>query len=158
MQALTKYEVKEVIWPEKTFITSRAEIPFNELPDFFSEAYKAIYSEIKKQGLRSDGAPCGFYYSWDEKRKTTDVAAAVPVSGEVAYLSGLVKIIIPGSRTLMVTYQGPYQAMQLAYAELNSYLAEHSLQKELIIEEYYSDPQKERDPAKWITNIYYLLK
>jgi hypothetical protein len=28
----------------------------------------------------------------------------------------------------------------------------------LIVEEYFSDPKKEVDPAKWKTNIYFVIK
>ena len=48
--------------------------------------------------------------------------------------------------------------MQPAYAQMEKYLLEHNLQRELIIEEHFSDPGVVKDPAQWKTNIYFILK
>jgi hypothetical protein len=48
--------------------------------------------------------------------------------------------------------------MQPVYAEMEKYLVDHNLQRQLIMEEYFSDPQLVKDPAKWKTNIYFILK
>lgn len=39
METKTKYEVKEITWPEKTFVTKRAKISFDKLPAFFTKTY-----------------------------------------------------------------------------------------------------------------------
>jgi effector-binding domain-containing protein len=154
----TTYDVKEIRWPEKTFITRRAKIAFEKLHTFFQESYGAIYGFIQQNGLPATEMPCAIYYSIDENKKETDLAAAVPVEGKIAEVKGFEKTVIPSSRVVTTTHYGSYETMHPAYRALEKYLTDHGLTKELIIEEYFSDPEKEKDPAKWKTNIYFIVK
>lgn len=158
METITKYEVKEMAWPEKIFITKRARVPFDKLSIFFGDTYDALYSTIQKVGLTTEGMPCAFYYEVDEYKKETDVAAAVAVTGQVPELKEFNKIMLPKSKVLTITHYGSYENMIPAYEELEKYRKDHALKKELVIEEYFSDPSIEKDPSKWKTNIYFVVK
>lgn len=158
METITKYEVKEIAWPEKTFITKRAKISLDKLPAFFTETYGAIYGAIKKTEAKTNEPPCAIYYSVDEVKNETDLAAAIPVTGLKKEIEGFEKITIPESKALTLTYYGSYENMKPAYAELEKYVSEHKLKKEWMIEEYSTDPSMEKDPAKWKTNIYFVVK
>ena len=158
METSIKYDVTEIRWVEKTFIAKRARIAFDELPFFFAESYGAIYDFIQKHGLHSKDMPCAIYYSIDEHKKETDLAAAVPIEGEVPETKEFEKITIPSSRVATTTHYGSYENMHPAYSALERYLADHGLKRVLIVEEYFSDPEKEVDPAKWRTNIYFVTK
>jgi effector-binding domain-containing protein len=48
--------------------------------------------------------------------------------------------------------------MMPAYQELENYLKQKGLIRELYIEEYFSDPEKEKDPAKLRTDIFFAVK
>lgn len=155
---LTKFEVKEISWPDKTFITRRAQLPLDKLPSFFSETYGAIYQALGKAGILTNEPPCAIYYSIDQVKMVTDVAAAVPVKDLVNDLTGFEKVLIPKSKALLVTYFGSYENMATAYEVIDKYVADHKLEKGWMLEEYFSDPAVEKDPAKWKTNIYCVLK
>ena len=155
METLTKYEVQEITWTEKTFLTKRAKIGFDKLPDFFTKTYGKIYEAVKKSGIEANGPPCAIYYSMDEEKKETDLAAAVPVKGLEKDLEGFERVLIPKSKALKITHYGSYENMGPAYAALEKYLKEHGLKKDWTIEEYFSDPSVEKDPNKWKTNIYF---
>jgi len=148
METTTKYEVTEIRWAEKTFIAKRARIAFDDLSVFFAESYGAIYDFIQKNGLHSKDMPCAIYYSIDEHKKETDLAAAVAVEGEFPETNEFEKITIPSSRVVTTTHYGSYENMHPAYRVLEKYLADRGLKRELIVEEYFSDPKKEVDPAK----------
>ena len=158
METATKYDVAEIKWPEKTFIAKRGTISFDSLPAFFAESYGAIYGFIQRHGLHSKGMPCAIYYSIDEHKKETELAAAVPVEGGVSETAEFEKITIPSSRVATTTHYGSYENMHPAYRALEKYLYDHGLKKELIVEEYFSDPKIEVDPAKWKTNIFFVVK
>lgn len=158
METITKHEIKETAWPEKTFITKRAKMRIDQLPGFFPGAYGEIYGAIQKSGLQATEPPCAFYYSMDEANKTTDVAAAAPVKGVVPDLPGLERVVLPASKVVTTTHYGPYEKMAEAYGAIQQYLVDHGLKQELVIEEYFSDPQVEKDPEKWKTNIHFLVK
>lgn len=154
----TTYTISTLNWPERQFITKRTTVPFNKLSDFFKENYGAIYSFIGQAGLRSDGMPCAFYYKIDEVKNETDMAAAVAVQGNVPDAAALEKVVLPASKVITTTHIGSYDTMVPAYQAMDQYLAENGLKKELMIEEYLSDPMIDKDPAKWKTNIYFLVK
>lgn len=158
METITKYEVKEITWPEKTFVTKRAKLSFDKLPDFFTENYRAIDKAVTEMGVQTNEPPCAIYYSVDEVKKETDLAAAIPVKNLTTEIKGFEKVVIPKSKALTVTHYGSYETMEPAYAALEKYLAEHKLKKEWMIEEYFTDPMVEKDPAKWKTNIYFVVK
>jgi effector-binding domain-containing protein len=158
METMAKYTVKEITWPEKVFFTKRARIAFDKLPAFFGQSYGEIYGTVQKLGIKATEPPCAIYYSIDEVKKETDLAAAVPVQGPVQDMKAFKKVIIPKSKVLATTHYGSYENMRPAYAELEKYLTTHGYKKELMIEEYLSDPAVEKDPGKWKTNIYFVVK
>lgn len=157
MEALAKYSVKEINWPEKTFIIKRATVDLDKLTDFFGESYGEIYDAIEKLKIESYDPPCAIYYDVDEDNWETDLAAAIPVEGKIPPLE-FEKVFIPESKVLKVTYYGDYDSMAPAYAALEKYATDHKLKKEWMIEEYLSNPAAEKDPRKWKTNIYFVLK
>ncbi|MGZ5281452.1 MAG: GyrI-like domain-containing protein [Bacteroidia bacterium] len=158
MQTAVKHQVSEISWPKKTFFIKRAVKSIEQLPQFFTESYGAIFGPLGTNDITPTGVPCAIYYSIDEAKNQTDLAAAVPVNNNVPDIQGLEKLAIPASKVITTTHFGPYENMAPAYQEMEKYLAEHDLKKELIIEEYFSDPAKEPDPAKWKTNIYFVVK
>jgi len=158
METITKLEVKEITWPGKTFISKRTKMSFDKLSTFFGETYGAIYSALGKQGIQSQEPPFSIYYSVDEAKKETDLAAAVAVPESAKDIEGFEKVNIPRSKALLVTYYGPYDNMRPAYEKLDEYVAKHNLKREWMLEQYFSDPQVEKDPAKWKTDIYFIVK
>lgn len=158
METATQYQIRELAWPEKTFITKRALKSFDQLTAFFGESYGAIYGTIQKLGLKATEPPCAIYYSVDEQRNETDLAAAAPVQGAIPEIKGFTKLVLPPTRVLTTTHYGSYESMAPAYAALEQYVAYHNLEKDLVIEEYLSNPEVEKDPAKWKTNIYFVVK
>jgi len=155
MELTLKNEVKEIEWQSKTFITSRSIQPFDKLSAFFAEKYGALYSTLAKSGIQVNEPPCAFYYSIDEKKMETDLAAAVPVSDTCPEIQGFTKVVIPATKALTITHYGSYDNMTETYGLLEKYLKEHDLEKIWIMEQYLSDPQLEKDPANWKTNIYF---
>jgi len=155
MNTTAKNEVKEIAWPGKTFIISRSIQQFNKLTAFFTEKYAALYSAIYMTGAKVSEPPCAIYYSIDEKKMETDLAAAVPVADNTPAIDGFTKEVIPACKALTITHYGPFTDMAGTYALLDKYMAEHKLTRTWAVEQYLSDPEVEKDPAKWKTNIYF---
>lgn len=158
METTLKNEVKEIAWPGKTYITARANMPFDKLTAFFSEKYGAIYSAIYKHSLQVTAPPCAIYYSVNETQKETDLAAAVPVPDSAPEIPGFTKVVIPAAKALSITHYGSFDNMTDTYTLIGKYVAEHSLKTKWMIEEYLTDPAVEKDPANWKTNIYFVLE
>lgn len=158
METTTKNEIREIRWPGKTFVTVRTTLPFDKLTAFFSANYAAIYQAIAKLHVQSVEPPCAIYYSVDEAKKVTDLAAAIPVHGLAGEIEGFEKLVVPASKAVTVTHYGSYDSMSASYNQLEKYITEHGLKRKLILEEYLSDPAVEKDPANWKTNIYYIVE
>lgn len=158
METTATYTIKETQWPEKAFLTIRAVKRFDALPQFFGESYGALYDALQKQGIKTCDMPCAFYYSIDEVKKETDMAAAVCVQGQFPEQGPFEKVILPPSRVISTTHYGPYESMMPAYQAMEQYLKEHQLKRTLVIEEYFSDPTVEKDQSKWKTNIHFVVQ
>lgn len=158
METTTKPGVKEILWPGKTFIIKRAKLNFNKLPAFFAESYGAIYHAIQATGVKATEPPCAIYYSVDEIKMETDIAAAISVQSTEQEVKGFEKLNIPASKALFLTHYGPYENMRSSYDLLEKYIVDHKLQKQWVIEQYFTDPAVEKDPNKWKTDIYFIVK
>lgn len=158
MEVQTKHHVQKIRWPEKTFLTKRSTITFDKLTSFFTKAYGEIYGSIQNQGLRSTEPPCGIYYQVDEDQHLIDIAAAVAVRGPLEDDDQFQVLTIPQCDALQISCFGTYENMKPAYEALEKYATDQRLETLLIIEQYYSDPGIERDPAKWRTDIYFIVE
>ncbi|MDP4261581.1 MAG: GyrI-like domain-containing protein [Bacteroidota bacterium] len=159
METITvKYRAREMAWPEKQFLTKRARISFDKLTDFFSKNYSVLYKMIRENSLQANEAPCTIYYSVDEAKKEADLAAAIPVYGELKKTEGFEKVVIPASKALYINYYGSCDDMKPAYDELEKYAREHGLKKKWMIEQYFFDPAVEKDSSKWRTDIYFVVE
>ncbi|HEX6913797.1 MAG TPA: GyrI-like domain-containing protein, partial [Chitinophagaceae bacterium] len=140
MEVLTQYAVQEIDWPSKTYISIRGTRTFDELPHFFRESYMLIYEALRKAGVVPLDMPCGLYYQVDAEHNRVDLAAAVQVEPGTEKIGYFDRVTIPATKALAVTYYGPYEAMHEAYDELDKYTYAHGLHKQLVVEEYFSDP------------------
>jgi effector-binding domain-containing protein len=158
MEKMATYQVKEIAWPERAYIIKRAVVPFEQLPVFFREQYHLLYSALHRQGIRPPEVASAFYFSIDEAKHETELAAAVQLPDTATEVQGFEKFILPEGKRITTSYYGKYEEMMPAYKELENYLKEKGLTRELYIEEYFSDPEKEKDPAKLRTDIYFAVK
>ena len=154
----TKYMIQELTWPEKTFLTIREVVRFDQMPDFFKRSYSRLFGVMGEYNVSAQMPPCGIYYSVNEPEKVTDMAAAVAVDGFAGEAEGVEIVVLPPSKVLMTTYFGPYSEMAPAYKALEDYAKSNSQEVSLMIEEYFTDPSIEPDQSKWKTNIYFVLK
>jgi effector-binding domain-containing protein len=158
METKVKYEIKSIKWAEKIYVTKREKTPFDKLTDFFSVNYRNIYSALEKLGIKTTQPPCAIYYSIDEVNKITDLAAAIQIESKPAFIKDFEVVTIPASEVITATHHGSFDEMMPVYQALDEYLKVQKKERKFVIEEYLTDPMVEKDPAKWVTNIYYVIK
>ncbi len=158
LAAASNHEVKEVQWEARTFYgTKKTKMDGTKLGAFFGENFPKMWLETEKEKIQSCMSPCGLFYSWDEKTMTTECAAAFCVPKD-KQLKGWEKYSIPASRVLHAPHYGaPERSIEAHYA-IDAYMKEKKLDYTFVIEEYVTDPTLEKDTARWLTNIYYILK
>jgi effector-binding domain-containing protein len=152
------YEVKELEWPETNFIGSKKEtVEFQNVPAYLGKHLPAIFEELEKNKIQPEAAPSGIYWSYDEANGKTDMAAAikVPVGSKV---KGFETYKFPASKVLHVAYYGNYDKTMPAHEAIGKFMKEKGYTQTAAIEEYVTDPMVEKDTAKWLSNIYYIIK
>ncbi len=158
METTITHEIRKISLPEKQYIVKRATVPFDKLTTFFSQTYDELYKLVQRLGIEAKEPPCAIYYSVDEPGMKTDVAAAIPVSGKLPDVGDFDVTIVPKGQAITTLYVGPYDKMMYVYNELEAYMKNNGLTRDLVVEEYLTDPTAEKDPENWKTNIYYTLK
>lgn len=136
--------------------TTRAKVKFQDMTNYFATHFGEI---AKLAGPAIKGAPCGIYWNYDEKNMVADMSAAMPVSDKTLKGTGYSVISVPESRELLLNYYGSYDNMKAAYEALDTLgKMKGFAYPHMVIEEYVTDPMTEKDTAKWLTKIHYLIK
>src|ERR1700752_3747963 len=151
------YEIKEVIWPDKTYFGKKATVAFDKLGAFYAENFPKIFNDAMNNKLEHTGPPSSIFYTYDEQKKQAECAAVISVPE--GQLKGWEKFNVPAANlALHIAYYGGYDKLATAHKAMEDYMKEKGLTQDFRIEEYITDPMTEKDTAKWLTNIYYVIK
>lgn len=156
-EPLAHYDVEEINWEAKTFYGVKGNMSFDKLSAFFGESYGKIGQALGKAKAQPIGQPKAIYFMFDEKTMMTDVAAVMEVTNGTK-LEGVEKFETPAAKVLKIAYYGAYEKSGNAHYAMDAYMKEKGLTQSFVLEEYVTDPMTEKDTAKWLTNIYYLVK
>lgn len=151
------YEVKEIDWTAKTFVGKRTTLKFEAMKEFFANNYSKIFETLGKAKIEPNMAPSAIYWKWDQEKGEADFAAVagVPVGTKA---NGWESFDIIPSKVLHIAYYGAYEKSIDAHMAMDAYMKEKNIpMQSYVIEEYVTDPMTEKDTAKWLTNIYYVL-
>ncbi|MCB0620847.1 MAG: SRPBCC family protein [Saprospiraceae bacterium] len=153
------FEVKQEDFAGKTYAAVRQTISWDQMQSFFGQNFGAIMVALQANNLQPTGAPSGLYYSWDEENQQTDMAAAIPTSGQADFGEQVTTIEVPAGKALVIDYYGGYSGSGEAHYAMEDYIKARCLEmREPVVEEYVTDPGSEPDSTKWLTRIYYLYK
>ncbi len=129
-------------------------VPMKELPQFFSRALGEVYGAVQAQGLTPAGPPFALYFGMPGE--TVEVEAGFPVPHALKDAGAVHTGKLPGGKCVHGLHTGPYDTMSKTYGELTEWTKEHHLTPhDQVWEVYLSDPQKEPDPKKWKTEIFW---
>jgi effector-binding domain-containing protein len=151
------YEVKEKNVESQIIATIHKKIGLGKIGQTLGECYGEIMTFMQKSGLTQTGPTMAITLAFDSLN--WDFEAAIPVDKEIKG-SGPIEVKKSYSgRAVYVVYQGPYEKTMQAYMDLDNYMKENKLEQ---IggpwECYITDPGKEPDSSKWITEIYFPVK
>ncbi len=152
------YNIDEQEWPEKTFVgTKLIKMNGSKMGAFFGENFPKLATDLGKNNIQPVMAPCALVTLWDEKTMECECAAAMCVENGKT-VKGWELYKIPASKVLHVAYYGAYEKIGDAHMAIGKFMQEKGLKETYAIEEYVTDPMTEKDTAKWLTNVYYVLK
>lgn len=155
--AAAHYDIEEMNWDARTYYGVKTNTTFDKLAAFFGQSYGKIGAAMKKAKVEMMNAPSAIYFTFDDKTMVTDVAAVMQVPNDTK-LDGVEKFEVPAGKVLKIAYYGAYDKSANAHYAMDAYIKEKGLTQSWVLEEYVTDPMAEKDTAKWLTNIYYLVK
>lgn len=151
--SLSAADITEKDFPATTFAIIRKKVPFTEMKDFSSKAFNTLSAATES---RRSGSPCTFYFDWDEKTQTAEIAPAFPVNGTAA-VAGAEILTIPAMHVCSILHKGGYSNMGETQKILGQYIAEKGKKFNYNYEEYLIGPANEPDSNKWVTNINFVV-
>ena len=155
--ASTKYDVKEVDFPETNLIgTKKQRLTMDKVGPFFEENYAKIMEDMKKNKIEPLSMPSALYYDFRNEDMSADVVACF-TAPKGAKVKGYENYEFPAGKAVLLEYRGGYDDMMNAHNAIHSYIQEKNLTPVVTYEEYVSDPGIEKDSTKWLTRIYYIL-
>lgn len=86
--------------------------------------------------------------------ETVDVEAGFPITPNFSDDGDVVAQLLPESEAFEAMHRGPYDTLQQTYALiLERMSAEGQTPSDTMWEFYLSDPEKDPDPATWLTRV-----
>ncbi len=126
------------------------------LPATIDRAFPALFGRLAKLGVTPSGPP---FIRYLEAGERIEIQLGVPVSPGVGQLEGAEEMSLPAGRAAVLRYIGPYQGLHEAFEQLRSWVEERGeTTAGPYWEVYVTDPRKEPDACKWITDIYQPLR
>ena len=153
------YEVKEVSFEERHYITIREKIDPKTTQNFYAKNLSLLLDAAKEAGAELVGSPSALLYGWNAHTVLLDVAAAIGVKDPEPF-RGTYKIMsyAPGLY-ISTDHFGSFKKVNTAHAALEKYKAENNLiMGRPVIEEYVTDPNTVSNPEEVLTRLYYPVK
>ena len=140
--------------PAFTAISITETIDPGEVASWWAAALADLHAFARKHELRPTGPAGGIF---DEALYQQDRAQAmvyIPVPDIMDNAGRIRSVRVPAAELVITTHRGPAADIDLAYADVGSYLAEHRLQlAQQIREHYLSDHFDTPDETRWQTEI-----
>jgi len=140
-----KVEPRDYLGIRDTFESSEISV---KTPQLFQELLDYIF----RNGITPTGPPFALYHNYTEER--TDMECGIPVSPGTKGKGRVKEGLLPGTRVIRAIHIGPYDRLMETYNMIVSFAKEKDLKLEMKMWEYYlNDPNEEKDPSKWETEI-----
>ena len=140
----------------KTMTTSAAAVKDSEISTKLGEMLPAVFSHVMGNGGAPAGMPFARYDTLSED--TCEIEAGAPVAAHVAETDQIKQSTPPAGPAVKLTHVGPYENLPAAHTTLQEWLEENKREAAgPPWEVYVTDPGKEPDNTKLVTEVYYPL-
>jgi effector-binding domain-containing protein len=146
-------------------IRTRAAIP--ELPTVIPQLHSQVYARLREQGVDPSGPPFIRYYVIDMVGEL-DIELGVPIDSALPGEGRVQAGVLPAGRYATLIYTGDYPGLVGATAALLQWADDNGIVWQTSasgadvewgarVEFYLTDPAEESDPAKWETELAFLV-
>jgi effector-binding domain-containing protein len=154
------YEVQTIERPSRMYLVKKETVKWSDMnQEFFAERIGAVYGAAMASGAIDTTAPVSaLYFTWDTTNQQTEMSAAIAML-ENKKVEGFTIHTTTGGTCLSVDHYGSYDKTGDAHMALEAYMNANNLEMNgAALEEYVTDPEKEKDPSKVLTRIVYPVK
>ena len=137
-------------------LTIKAVCKQEELPNKLGELYGQISANMQKNNLQFAGQPFAVYHKYDPQ--AIEFEAGIPVNKAGKSTGNIVAKEIKAGPVAMIAHYGKYEGTYNAHMFMDKWITDNKKQVSgAPWEVYVTDPMKEKDPNKWLTEVYYPL-
>jgi effector-binding domain-containing protein len=155
-------EIKIIELKEQPALTIRENISMPQIPEEIGKIYSEICAFMGRKGISPSGAPFSCWHEMNDEsmaRGVFDMEAGFPVSDAIEGEGRVKKSFLPAGRAVTAIHIGPYQTLAETYQILQSWIDEGGYSaKDYMWEVYLTDPCKEPDQSRWMTQIFWPIK
>jgi len=140
-----------------TYLAVDKKANMSEISKTLGESYGEIMTTMSKQDVKQAGPVFAIYRG--DSETNFDFSACIPVNRKPSD-DGAVKAgqLTPG-KCVVAHFYGPYEKTAEGHKGVQNFIKSNDMKMTgLVWEEYVTDPGVEKDPTKWLTNIYYEVK
>jgi len=143
----------------------RIRIPQSQISSACPPLIGEVLAWLAARGLEPAGSPFFRYARMEPDAETIDVG--VPLARKTTVADDRVRTgLLPAGRYAVLRYTGPYTGVPQAAQRLMAWGPQQGLkwamsaedQEMLFIEFYVTDPMREPDPQKWVTELVNLVQ
>ena len=129
----------------------------DELGATIHDTFAELYDCVEACGANPDGPPFVIYRSQSQPGARWEIDICAPVSAPMVAPPCFEYIEMPSCIVASLLHVGPYEALGVAYAQVEAYITEHGLQKAGPPREFYFSepdvpPAETRTLIEWPVN------
>lgn len=142
-------------WVEAAQAASITEVVGTEdLLPWYLGALGELHATLEARGVRPSGPPGGVYATELFSAEKGQATIFVPTATEVRSLGRVVPQVIPATELAVIVHTGSHADVDRSYGALATYVADHALQVDGPIREYYLTGRDDTpDERAWRTEI-----
>ena len=125
-----------------------------DLLPWFLGALGELYATLEASGISATGPAGGSYAAELFAEEKGEAVVFVPTAAEVPLVGRVAPQVIPGAELAVIVHAGTHDDVDRSYGALAAYVAEHALQVDGPIREYYLVGRRDTPDGKaWRTEI-----
>ena len=148
------HEFKIVELKEQPGLAIRETVTNTEIPAKMQEFFGELWKYIMAGNIEVAGPPFALYHSWNERETSMEVG--FPVGPGASGEGRLQSMALPGGKIATGMHFGPYDKLPESYNEMMAWMKANGHEPAgKMWETYLTDPEMEKDPAKWVTVMFW---
>jgi effector-binding domain-containing protein/uncharacterized membrane protein len=131
----------------------------NSVSAQMGKSYGELMSMLGRAKVEMTGPPMCLYPMYDASTKEMEMVCALPVAANAKVLGKYKVMQTNGGPAIKAIHMGSYHKLEETHNQIDKYMSFKNLEPNgPPMEVYITDPGKESDTAKWITEVYYPVK